>query len=171
MSSAKSARLIRAVQTLLPPPQFRHICSVQVGHTTMPTIGPSTSLPVKRLVGNLLKIARTRAGLPQREVAHQPMAQSAVTRIESGARQPSLGAMAEVVFPCESCSVTSVFSALTLAAQQDPINTSTMLARIATHCWAKARADSVADQLLRRKILVTPVRMILSCNVFDQLHG
>lgn len=61
-------------------------------------MGPSTSLHVKRLAGNLLKVARARTGLSQREVAHSAdVAQSTIARIESGARQPSLPVLARIL--------------------------------------------------------------------------
>ena len=61
-------------------------------------MGPTTSGHVKRLAGNVLRIARARARLSQRELAeaaHVP--QSTIARIESGTRQPSLPVLARVL--------------------------------------------------------------------------
>lgn len=61
-------------------------------------MGPTTSGYVERLAGNVLRIARTRAGLSQRELAeaaHVP--QSTIARIESGTRQPSLPVLARIL--------------------------------------------------------------------------
>lgn len=64
----------------------------------MPTPGSTTSLHIKRLAGNLLKVARARTGLSQREVADlADVAQSTIARIESGARQPSLPVLARIL--------------------------------------------------------------------------
>lgn len=60
--------------------------------------GPTTSGYVERLAGNVLRIARARAGLSQRELAaaaHVP--QSTIARIESGTRQPSLPVLARIL--------------------------------------------------------------------------
>lgn len=66
--------------------------------TNMPTTGPSTSVHIKRLAGNLLKLARARTGLSQREVAQlADVAQSTIARIELGARQPSLPVLARTL--------------------------------------------------------------------------
>lgn len=64
----------------------------------MATMGPTTASHVERLAGNVLRIARARAGLSQRElaeIAHVP--QSTIARIESGARQPSLPVLARIL--------------------------------------------------------------------------
>lgn len=64
----------------------------------MATMGTTTADQVERLAGNLLRIARARAGMSQRdlaEIAHVP--QSTVARIESGARQPSLPVLARIL--------------------------------------------------------------------------
>ncbi|MFV0494114.1 helix-turn-helix transcriptional regulator [Mycobacterium sp.] len=64
----------------------------------MASMGPTTSGYVERLAGNVLRIARARAGLSQRELAdaaHVP--QSTIARIESGARQPSLPVLARIL--------------------------------------------------------------------------
>lgn len=61
-------------------------------------MGPTTAGNVERLAGNLVRIARARAGLSQRDlaqVAHVP--QSTIARIESGARQPSLPVLARIL--------------------------------------------------------------------------
>ncbi|WP_404824986.1 helix-turn-helix transcriptional regulator [Mycolicibacterium gadium] len=53
---------------------------------------------IKRLAGNLLKLARAQTGLSQREVAQlADVAQSTIARIESGARQPSLPVLARIL--------------------------------------------------------------------------
>lgn len=66
--------------------------------TNMPTPGPSTSVHIERLAGNLLKLARARTGLSQREVAQlADVAQSTIARIESSARQPSLPVLARIL--------------------------------------------------------------------------
>ena len=61
-------------------------------------MGPTTTAHVERLAGNVLRIARARAGLSQRELAetaHVP--QSTIARIESGTRQPSLPVLARIL--------------------------------------------------------------------------
>lgn len=61
-------------------------------------MGSTTSGYVDRLAGNVLRIARARAGLSQRELAaaaHVP--QSTIARIESGTRQPSLLLLARIL--------------------------------------------------------------------------
>lgn len=61
-------------------------------------MGPTTTGHVERLAGNVLRIARARAGLSQRELAeaaHVP--QSTIARIESGTRQPSLPVLARIL--------------------------------------------------------------------------
>lgn len=61
-------------------------------------MGPSTSRFVQRLAGNLLKVARAQTGLSQRDVARMAdVPQSTVARIETGARQPSLPALARIL--------------------------------------------------------------------------
>ncbi len=60
--------------------------------------GPTTTGYVERLAGNVLRTARARAGLSQRELAaaaHVP--QSTIARIESGARQPSLPVLTRIL--------------------------------------------------------------------------
>lgn len=48
--------------------------------------------------GNLLRIARSRTGMSQRELAEAAgLPQSTIARIESGARQPSLPVLARIV--------------------------------------------------------------------------
>jgi transcriptional regulator with XRE-family HTH domain len=64
----------------------------------MAVMGPTTARNVDRLAGNLLRIARARAGMSQRglaEVAQVP--QSTIARIESGSRQPSLPVLARIL--------------------------------------------------------------------------
>lgn len=64
----------------------------------MAIIGPTTSGYVERLAGNILRIARARVSLSQRELAkaaHVP--QSTIARIESGTRQPSLPLLARIL--------------------------------------------------------------------------
>ena len=63
----------------------------------MATMGPSTAGYVKRLAGNLVRVARARAGMSQRELAEAAgVQQSTIARIESGARQPSLPVLARI---------------------------------------------------------------------------
>ncbi len=64
----------------------------------MAVMGPTTSGHVERLAANLLKVARTKAGVSQRELAQTAgVAQSTIARIESGARQPSLPVLAKIL--------------------------------------------------------------------------
>jgi transcriptional regulator with XRE-family HTH domain len=61
-------------------------------------MGPTTTAHLERLAGNVLRIARARSGLSQRELAgaaHVP--QSTIARIESGTRQPSLPVLARIL--------------------------------------------------------------------------
>lgn len=61
-------------------------------------MGPTTTGHVDRLAGNVLRIARARGGVSQRqlaEAAHVP--QSTIARIESGTRQPSLPVLARIL--------------------------------------------------------------------------
>ena len=61
-------------------------------------MGPTTTAHVDRLAGNVLRIARARAGLSQRELASAArVPQSTIARIESGARQPSLPVLARIL--------------------------------------------------------------------------
>ena len=75
------------------------ICRYLIGyHDGVATMGPTTTGHVERLAGNVLRIARARAGLSQRELAeaaHVP--QSTIARIESGTRQPSLPVLARIL--------------------------------------------------------------------------
>jgi transcriptional regulator with XRE-family HTH domain len=64
----------------------------------MATMGQSTASYVQRLAGNLLRVARARAGMSQRELAEAAgVQQSTIARIESGARQPSLPVLARIL--------------------------------------------------------------------------
>ena len=64
----------------------------------MAVMGPTTSEHVERLAGNLLKVARAKSGMSQRELAETAhIAQSTVARIESGSRQPSLPVLAKIL--------------------------------------------------------------------------
>jgi transcriptional regulator with XRE-family HTH domain len=64
----------------------------------MAVMGPTTAGHVERLAANLLKVARGRAGMSQRELADAAhVAQSTVARIESGTRQPSLPVLARIL--------------------------------------------------------------------------
>ncbi|ORB82697.1 XRE family transcriptional regulator [Mycobacterium kansasii] len=64
----------------------------------MATMGTATAGQVERLAGNLLRIARARVGMSQRELAEAAnVPQSTVARIESGARQPSLPVLARIL--------------------------------------------------------------------------
>ena len=61
-------------------------------------MGPTRTGHVDRLAGNVLRIARARTGMSQRELAgaaHVP--QSTIARIESGTRQPSLPVLARIL--------------------------------------------------------------------------
>ena len=61
-------------------------------------MGPTTSQHVERLAANLLKVARAKTGLSQRELADAAhVAQSTIARIESGNRQPSLPVLAKIL--------------------------------------------------------------------------
>ena len=61
-------------------------------------MGPTTSRHVDRLAGNVLRLARARAGLSQRELAEAAQVpQSTIARIESGTRQPSLPLLARIL--------------------------------------------------------------------------
>ena len=61
-------------------------------------MGPTTSQHVERLAANLLKVARAKTGLSQRELADAAhVAQSTIARIESGTRQPSLPVLAKIL--------------------------------------------------------------------------
>lgn len=64
----------------------------------MVVMGPTMSEHVERLAGNLLKMARAKTGMSQRELAETAhVAQSTIARIESGSRQPSLPALAKIL--------------------------------------------------------------------------
>ncbi|WP_239656541.1 helix-turn-helix transcriptional regulator [Mycobacterium riyadhense] len=64
----------------------------------MAVVGPTTAGHVERLAANLLKLARARLGMSQRELAEAAhVAQSTIARIESGARQPSLPVLARIL--------------------------------------------------------------------------
>jgi transcriptional regulator with XRE-family HTH domain len=61
-------------------------------------MGPATAGHVERLAGNLLKAARARADMSQRELAEVAhVAQSTIARIEAGTRQPSLPVLARIL--------------------------------------------------------------------------
>jgi transcriptional regulator with XRE-family HTH domain len=61
-------------------------------------MGFTTTGQVERLAANLLKLARARAGITQRELADAAhMAQSTIARIEAGIRQPSLPVLARIL--------------------------------------------------------------------------
>lgn len=64
----------------------------------MAVIGPTTSDAVRQHAGNLLKVARAKKHLTQRELAEAAgVPQSTVARIESGVRQPSLPVLAKIL--------------------------------------------------------------------------
>jgi transcriptional regulator with XRE-family HTH domain len=64
----------------------------------MAVMGPTTGEHVERLAGNLLKVARAKSGMSQRDLAATAhVAQSTVARIESGSRQPSLPVLAKIL--------------------------------------------------------------------------
>jgi transcriptional regulator with XRE-family HTH domain len=57
----------------------------------MVPIGPTTTASVEQLAGNLLRVARSRQGMTQRQLAAAvQMPQSTVARIEAGSMQPTL---------------------------------------------------------------------------------
>lgn len=61
-------------------------------------MGSTTSGNVERLAGNLLKVARAKSGMSQRELAEAAeVPQSTIARIESGTRQPSLPVLARIL--------------------------------------------------------------------------
>lgn len=61
-------------------------------------MGPTTTGYVARLAGNVLRVARARIGLSQRQLAQAAgVPQSTIARIESGARQPSLPVLARIL--------------------------------------------------------------------------
>jgi transcriptional regulator with XRE-family HTH domain len=61
-------------------------------------VGQTRTGQTERLAANLLKLARARAGLSQRELADAAhVAQSTIARIESGTRQPSLPVLARIL--------------------------------------------------------------------------
>jgi transcriptional regulator with XRE-family HTH domain len=61
-------------------------------------MGSTTAGHVERLAANLLKLARGSVGMSQRELADAAhVAQSTIARIESGARQPSLPVLAQIL--------------------------------------------------------------------------
>jgi len=62
-------------------------CAIMMG---MVTAGPTTTRYTERFAGNLLRLARARTGLSQRDLAARSgVSQSVIAAIESGARQPS----------------------------------------------------------------------------------
>lgn len=64
----------------------------------MATPGPSTSYYTQRAAGNILRIARAKRGLSQRQLAAAAgVAPSTVGRIEAGKVQPSLPTLAKVL--------------------------------------------------------------------------
>ncbi len=64
----------------------------------MATIGPTKARHIERLAGNLLRLARARVGMSQRQLAAAAgLSQSTVAWIESGARQPSLPLLARIL--------------------------------------------------------------------------
>lgn len=61
-------------------------------------MGPTAAGHVQRLAGNVVKLARARAGMSQRELAEAAdVPQSTIARIESGSRQPSLPVLARIL--------------------------------------------------------------------------
>jgi transcriptional regulator with XRE-family HTH domain len=64
----------------------------------MAVMGPTTSDAVRHHAANLLKVARAKKHLTQRELADAAgVPQSTVARIESGVRQPSLPVLARIL--------------------------------------------------------------------------
>lgn len=64
----------------------------------MARTGPTGFGYAERLAGNLLKVARSRAGVSQRQLAElADMPQSTIARIESGTRQPSLPVLLRIL--------------------------------------------------------------------------
>ena len=61
-------------------------------------MGPTTQRHVERLAGNLLRSARARKGLTQRQLAEVVgVPQSSIAKIESGARQPTLPVLTRIL--------------------------------------------------------------------------
>lgn len=61
-------------------------------------MGPTKRGHVERLAGNLLKLARLERDVSQRQLAEAAnLAESAIAEIESGARQPSLPELANIL--------------------------------------------------------------------------
>jgi transcriptional regulator with XRE-family HTH domain len=61
-------------------------------------MGPTTQRHVERLAGNLLRRARARKGLTQRQLAELAgVPQSSIAKIESGARQPTLPVLTRIL--------------------------------------------------------------------------
>lgn len=57
----------------------------------MATLGPTTHASVEQLAGNLLRVARSKQGMTQRQLAvAAQVPQSTVARIETGSMQPTL---------------------------------------------------------------------------------
>jgi transcriptional regulator with XRE-family HTH domain len=64
----------------------------------MATMGPTTARHVERLAGNVIRVARARTAMSQRDLARAAgIAQSTIARIESGARQPTLPVLARIL--------------------------------------------------------------------------
>jgi hypothetical protein len=73
------------IRDLVAPTQ-RYLIGYRCG---MATMGSTKSRHVDRPAGNLLRLARARMGMSQRELAEAAQVpQSTIARIESGARQP-----------------------------------------------------------------------------------
>jgi transcriptional regulator with XRE-family HTH domain len=64
----------------------------------MPTMGPTRAGDSQQLAGNLLRLARTRRGLSQRQLAEAAgVPQSTVARIETHRQQPTLPLLARLL--------------------------------------------------------------------------
>jgi transcriptional regulator with XRE-family HTH domain len=64
----------------------------------MAVMGRTTTDHVERLAGNVLRVARARAGVSQRELAEAAgVPQSTIAKIESATRQPSLPVLARIL--------------------------------------------------------------------------
>lgn len=64
----------------------------------MATIGPTKQRHIDNWAANLLKLARIKAGVSQRELARRAgVPQTMISRIESGKQQPSLPTLSRVL--------------------------------------------------------------------------
>lgn len=67
-------------------------------HSVVARMGATAAGQVERVAGNLLRIARARVGMSQRQLAQAAgVPQLTIARIESGARQPSLPLLTRIL--------------------------------------------------------------------------